>query len=167
MQNALLGFSSRLYPDHLSGIPIGDARKLINDFDIAPQKGGDDLFSLLLHEGVLAEDISYEDDKNGHPVIRYTYERFSDVLVARQILGDHDSSTVATIFYEEEPLGQILRDRGVYQVVGIAEALFIAIAEKFKIELIDSIPGDVRKSPLGKSVNYLKILFSGAHRIRF
>ena len=58
VQDALLGFSSRLYPDHLSGIPIGDARKLINDFDIAPQKGGDDLFSLLLHEGVLAEDIS-------------------------------------------------------------------------------------------------------------
>ena len=146
VQNALLGFSSGLYPDHLSGIPIGDARKLINEFDIAPQKGGDDLFSLLLHEGVLAEDISYEDDKNGHSVIRYTYERFSDVLVARQILGDHNSSTVATIFAEEQPLGQILRDRGVYQVAGIVEALFIAIAEKFQLELIDLIPKDVEVS---------------------
>lgn len=146
VQNALLGFSSRLYPDHLSGIPIGDARKLINEFDIAQQKGGDDLFGLLLHEGVLAEDISYKDDKNGHPVIRYTYERFSDVLVARQILGDHDSSTVTTIFDEEQPLGQILRDRGVFQVAGIVEALFIAIAEKFKVELIDLIPEDAKVS---------------------
>ena len=143
VQNALLEFSSRLYPDHLSGIPIGDARELINDFDIAPQKGGDDLFSLLLHEGVLTEDISYEDDRNGQPVIRYTYERFSDVLVARQILRDHDSNTVATIFDEEEPLGQILKDRGVYPVAGIVEALFIAIAERFQVELIDLIPEDV------------------------
>lgn len=146
VQNALLRFSSRLYPDHLSGIPIGDARTLINDCDIAPQKGGDDLFNLLLHEGVLAEDITYENDKNSHPVIRYTYERFSDVLVARQILSNHDSSTVATIFDEAEPLGQILRDRGVYQVAGIVEALFIAIAEKFQVELIDLIPEDVEVS---------------------
>lgn len=147
VQNALLDFSSRLYPDHLSGLPIGDSRKLINDCDIAPQKGGDDLFNLLLHEGVLAEDISYEDDKNGHPVVRYTYERFSDVLVARQILDGHDSSTVATIFDEVEPLGQILRDRGVYQVAGILEALFIAIAEKFQIELTDLIPEGVEVEP--------------------
>ena len=88
----------------------------------------------------------YEDDKNGHPIIRYTYERFSDVLVARQILGDHVSSTVATIFDEEESLGQILRDRGVYQVAGIVEALFIAIAEKFQVELIDLIPEDIEVS---------------------
>lgn len=146
VQNALLAFSSKLYPSHLSGIPIGDARKLINDFDIAPQRGGDDLFNMLLHEGVLAEDISYEDHTNGHPVIRYTYERFSDVLVARQILGNHDGSTVATIFDEEQPLGQILRNRGVYQVAGIVEALFIAIAEKFKIELVDLIPEDAKVS---------------------
>ncbi|SNC74478.1 hypothetical protein SAMN04487881_2379 [Marinobacter sp. es.048] len=147
VQSALAGFSSRLYPDYLSGIPIGDARKLVNDFDISPQKGGDDLFGLLLHEGVLAEDISYENDKDGHPVIRYTYERFSDVLVARQIIAGHDSKTVATIFDEEEPLGQILGDRGVYQVAGILEALFIAIAEKFQIELIDLIPEGVKVSP--------------------
>lgn len=147
VQKALIAFSSNLYPYHLSGIPIGDARKLINDFDIAPQKGGDDLFSLLLHEGVLAEDISYKYDKNSHPVIRYTYERFSDVFVARQILFGHDSSTVATIFDEEAPLGQILRDRGVYQIAGIVEALFIAIAEKFKIELIDLLPEDVEVLP--------------------
>ena len=146
VQKALLEFSSKLYCDHLSGIPIGDARELLNGFDIAPQKGGDDLFSLLLHEGVLAEDISYEDDKCGYPVIRYTYERFSDMLVAEQILGDHDSSTVATIFDEEEPLGQIMREQGVYQVAGILEALFIAIAEKFQVELIDLIPEDVEFS---------------------
>ena len=148
VQNALLEFSSWLYPDHLAGVPTGDVRGLINDFDVAPQKGGDDLFSLLLHEGVLAEDISYEDDNNGHSVIRFTYERFSDVLVARKILDDHDNSTVATIFDEEEPLGQILRDRGLYHIAGIVEALFIAIAEKFQVELIDLIPEDVGGSTL-------------------
>ncbi len=146
VQNALIEFSSVLYPDHLSGIPIGGARKLINSFDIAPQKGGDDLFSILLHEGVLAEDIYYKGDRDGRPVIRYTYERFSDVLVARQILRNHDGSTVAKIFDEGEPLGQILKDRGIYQVAGIVEALFIAIAEEFHLELIDLIPQDVEVS---------------------
>ena len=140
VHKSLLEFSSKIYPDRLSGIPTGEARTLINNFDIAPLQGGDSLFDLLLHENILSEDISYEDDEDGHPVIRYTYERFSDVLVAQQILGNHDSNTIKTISDENEPLGKFLRDDELDRVAGVLEALSIAVAEKYGIELIDLLP---------------------------
>ena len=140
VHKSLLEFSSNIYPDRLSGIPKTEARQLIDSFDPAPHIGGDTLFNLLLHEGILSEDISYEDDEDGHPVIRYTYERFSDVLVAQQILGKHDSNTIKTIFDENEPLGKFLRDDELDRVAGVLEALSIAVAEKYGIELIDLLP---------------------------
>ena len=141
VHKSLLEFSSNMYPEQLSGIPIGEARTLINSFDIAPHQGGDSLFDLLLHEGILSEDILYEND-DGHPVIRYTYERFSDVLIAQQILDKQASNTVKSIFDEDEPLGKFLRDDELYRVAGILEALAIALAEKFGIELIDMLPAE-------------------------
>lgn len=139
VHKSLLQFSSNIYPEQLSGIPIGEARTLINSFDIAPLQSGDSLFDLLLHEGILSEDMLYEND-DGHPVIRYTYERFSDVLIAQQILDKQASNTVKSIFDEDEPLGKFFRDDELYRVAGILEALAIALAEKFGIELIDVLP---------------------------
>ena len=141
VHKSLLEFSSNIYPERLSGIPIGEARTLINSFDITPHQGGDSLFDLLLHEGILSEDMLYEND-DGHPVIRYTYERFSDVLIAQQILDKKTSNSVKTIFDEDEPLGKFLRDDELYRVAGILEALAIALAEKFGIELIDMLPAE-------------------------
>ena len=133
-------FSSKIYPDRLSGIPAGEARTLINNFDIAPTPGEDTLFNLLLDEHVISEDISYENDETGHPVIRYTYERFSDVLIAQRILDKHDANTVKTIFNESEPMGKFFRDDELYRVSGVLEALAIAVAEKYGTELIDLLP---------------------------
>ena len=137
---SLLEFSSKIYPDRLSGIPIGEARTLINTFDIAPHQGGDSLFDLILYESILSEDISYDDDEDGHPVVRFTYERFSDVLVAQQILDKHDSNTIRTIFDGNNPLSKFLRDDELYRVKGVLEALAIAVAEKYGIELIELLP---------------------------
>ena len=140
VHRSLLKFSSNMYPDRLSGIPNTEARRLIDSFDPAPYLGGDTLFNLLLDEGILSEDISYENDNAGYQVIRYTYERFSDALIAQQILDKHDSNTIKTIFDENEFLGRFLRDNKLHRVAGILEALAIAIAEKFEIELIDLLP---------------------------
>ncbi len=52
-------FASYLFPDDIDGLPFADARKLINEVDPNPQYG-DGLFEELLHESVIAEDISYK-----------------------------------------------------------------------------------------------------------
>ena len=140
---ALNKFTAKLFPGALSGIPTTEARQLINELDIAPHQEGGALFNLLLDEGVLSEDISYEDDESGHPIIRYTYERFSDVFVAQQLIGNHDSNTLKIIFDEAAPLGRYLRSSNLFEIVGILEALAIAIADKYHIELIDLMPDGI------------------------
>lgn len=139
IKSALIEFSSKLYPDHLTGTPNAEARSLINAHDPNANRG-DSLFNELLHEGILSEDISYESESRGKPVIRFTYERFSDHFVAQQILERYNSENIDEIFSAKQPLGKIILDHGYYKIAGIFEALAIIIAEKYNRELIDLLP---------------------------
>lgn len=139
IKTALKDFASRLFPNSFSGLPIGEARKLINCYDPNENKG-DSLFDELLDEGILSEDISYDDKGNCSPIVRFTYERFSDHFIAQQIVGEHDESTVNNIFSENEPVGKIIVDNDIYRYEGIFEALSIVIAEKHCLELVDLLP---------------------------
>jgi len=56
VRKALEAFALKLYPDNQFGLKISEAVKLVNSFDSRPNIG-DTLFDLLLHEGVLSEDI--------------------------------------------------------------------------------------------------------------
>ncbi len=138
---ALTAFSSKLFPEHLTGIPTGEARELFKEYD--PNENiGESLFDKLLHEGVLSEDISYEFGGRGKPFVRFTYERFSDYFVAQQILEPYNSDTIDSIFSADQPFGKIILDQGYYQYAGILEALTIIIAEKYNKELVDLLPRD-------------------------
>ena len=88
VEGALLDFASKLFPGHLTGMSMRKARDLINTHDTYLNKG-DALFDILLHEGVLAEEISYQGNERGKPIVRFTYERFSDHFVAQLNKGDH------------------------------------------------------------------------------
>ena len=141
IKDSLLEFSSELFPDHLIGIPKEKARLLFNERDPNPNKG-DSLFDELLNEGVLSEDISYESQGQGKPVIRFTYERFSDYFIAQQIAEKYDSGTIDDIFSADQPLGKIISEDRYYENAGIFEALEIIIAEKHNKELVDLISKD-------------------------
>lgn len=139
IKTTLRVFASRLFPNSFSGLPIGEARKLINGYDPNENKG-DSLFDELLDEGILSEDITYDDRGNGLPIVRFTYERFSDYFIAQQIVGEYDESNVNIIFSENEPLGKIIVDNSIYRYEGIFEALSIVIAEKHCLEIVDLLP---------------------------
>lgn len=141
IKTCLTEIASRLFPDDLVGIPISDARKIINDHDPNPNKG-DSLFDELLHEGIISEDISYKENDRGKPVIRFTYERFSDHFVAEQIIEQYTKDNVSDIFKPEQPLGKLIAERRYYSLEGIFEALAVLLAEKYKLELIDLLPDD-------------------------
>ncbi|MEE9423792.1 MAG: AVAST type 2 anti-phage system protein Avs2 [Methylococcales bacterium] len=139
IKKALLAFASALFPDYLSGIPKSEARSLINKHDPNVNRE-DSLFDELLHEGILSEDISYEPEGQGRPVIRFTYERFSDHYIAQQIVEQYSAGTIDDIFSLDQPIGKIISDNGYYRISGIFEALAINIAEKYNKELVDFLP---------------------------
>ena len=141
IKTALKDFASALFPNNFSGLPIGEARRLINTHDPNLNKA-DSLFNELLHEAILSEDISYDDNGEGYPIVRFTYERFSDHFIAQQIVGQYDENTVKSIFSEGEPMGKILMERGMRKYGGIFEALSIILAEQHGLELVDVLPED-------------------------
>ena len=146
VEGALLDFASKLFPGHLTGMSMGKARDLINTHDRNPNRG-DALFDTLLHEGVLAEEVLYQGDDRGKPVIRFTYERFSDHFVAQQIMQQVDAETLDSIFFPDHPLGNAIRHpNGFYRHAGIFEMLAIVIAEKYGKELVDLLPEDGKVS---------------------
>ena len=97
----------------------------------------------MIHEGVLSEDISYDKQRKGKPVVRFTYERFSDHFISKQFINQYDEETIKGIFSEDQPLGKIIEENGYYRFEGIFEALSIIIAEKYSIELIDLLPEEI------------------------
>jgi hypothetical protein len=142
VRDVLLQFASHLYPDHLFGIPLREARVLINAFDPNPTVGAG-LLDELIHEGVLAEDILPAKDSTmrGEPVIRFTYERFSDYFVAKQLIEQHiTDGNLKLAFQPGQPLGNLFSETHKYGLGGILEAMAICIAEQYHAELIDLIP---------------------------
>lgn len=137
--SALTDFASKTFPDFLNGIPIGEARNLINNYDPDPNRGNS-LFDELIDEGILSEDISYTVDGSGKPVIRFTYERFSDHYVATQIAENHSAENIKTLFNTGQPLGDFVTSDRYYSLTGIFESLAIIIAEKYGHELADLLP---------------------------
>lgn len=146
VEGALLDFASNLFPGLLTGMAMGNARDLINTHDRTPNRD-DALFDILLHEGVLAEEVLYQGNDRGKPVIRFTYERFSDHFVAQQIVQQVAQETLDSIFFPDHPLGNAIRHpSGFYRHAGIFEMLAIVIAEKYGKELVDLLPEDAKVS---------------------
>ena len=145
-ERALLDFASRIFPGRLFGMPKAEARKFTNTHDPNPNRG-DSLFETLLHEGVLSEDITYDANERGDPIIRFTFERFSEHFVALQIVEQIDSNSLGSIFCPDQPLGKIIREYGGFRShAGIFEMLALIIAEKYGKELVDLLPEDARVS---------------------
>ena len=147
VERALLAFSSKLFPEHLIGIPTREARTLFKKHD-PNENVGDTLLNRLLHEGILSEDILYTDE----PVIRFTYDRFSDLFIAQQLLEQYNSETIDSIFCSDQSLGRIVLEHGYYRYAGIFEALAIIIPEQYKKELVDLLPkdADIHKGYIGR-----------------
>ena len=147
VRDVLLQFASHLYPDHLFGIPLREARELINAFDPNPMVGAG-LLDELIYEGVLAEDIlpAKENGKRGQPVVRFTYERFSDYFVAKKLIEKHvTDGYLQSAFEPGQPLGNLFSGTHKYGLDGILEAMAICIAEQYHAELIDLVPKQDRE----------------------
>ncbi|MAF77944.1 MAG: hypothetical protein CME60_07260 [Halobacteriovoraceae bacterium] len=154
VNKSLDSFVRALYPDRFYGVPVGEAREIIDSHDIKRGSGGGTLFELLIDEGILALDIMPDpigDNKRGIEVIRFTYERFSDHFAALHIIELHtEDQDVIKLFEEEGFVGALVNNHKLFSYSGIIESLGIIIPEMFKKEFIDYI---------GTEDNYYKYLY--------
>ncbi len=121
------------------------------------------LFNRLVNDGLLAEDVAYEDGGLVE-LVRMPYQRFSDHLIARHLLQALDVSSDATIrraFYRNRPLGKVFnlsqRYQNTYDMPGLASAVMLEFPERVKrtpdtvdSELVFFLPKNRRLlAPLG------------------
>ena len=87
---ALQAFALELFPNNLHGISISEAREIVQSVDPKPETGS--LFDELVNEGILSEDII-----TNTPVIRFTYERFSDYFIANALIEKNINKNPKTL----------------------------------------------------------------------
>lgn len=136
---AVKRFINELYPDAISGLPTDIAREIITEVD--PKSSTEEsLFDLLIDEGLIAFDVIPSDvsKDRGIEVVRFTYERFSDYIIAMHIIENCTTEEdIAKLFLEDGEIGKIINGNNKYRWSGIIEALGICIPEKFNKEFLE------------------------------
>lgn len=141
VKNALLALAERLFPNEIFGVNALEAIEIINSVDTRSNIG-ESLYDLMLHEGVISEDIFYDykskNNTDAIPVVRFTYERLSDYLIARKITEKVEENSIKSFIESNE--FKILTSGSYYKYLGILSAINIIFAEKFKLEFIEYLP---------------------------
>ena len=100
------------------------------------------LFKHLVEEGLISEDRLWSDVGEWNIGIRFSYERFTDHLLAEYLLGRFfDKKRPSQSFTSDTPLGRLVKDeRECYINRGLIDALAIQLPETLGLELPDVVP---------------------------
>ena len=112
------------------------------------------LFNGLISEGLLAEDITYLEETAGtEDVIRFSYERFSDHLIASFLLEKHlDTKNPLSSFSAGQPLHEFVKEEAVmWMSRGLIEAFSVQVPERTGKELIEVVPAIKTFQPVQES----------------
>ncbi len=112
------------------------------------------LFNGLISEGLLAADIIYREKGAGtEDVIRFSYERFSDHLVASFLLEKHlDAKNPSSSFCAGQPLYELVKEEAVtWSSRGLIEAFSVQVPERTGKELIEVVPDIKTFQPVQES----------------
>jgi len=138
--NALAEEMAKERNDHL---PLEKARSIVDSF-LFRSKYEESLFRNLESEGVLTIFPQFVGQQSGLWVeaVRFTYQRFSDHLIARNLLAKHfDLKNPAAAFSKRRTLGRLLKNEGeCYRNRGILEAFVIQVPELAGLELTEIAP---------------------------
>lgn len=111
--------------------------------DIAPAHGVFErsLLARLVSEGVLADEPVTGDDGAIVPTVRFSFERYSDHRIARQLFDKHlDVLAPKDSFLSGTPLEAYLESEKAYQHAGVLEAMAVQLPERCGLELPDAMP---------------------------
>lgn len=122
------------------------ARTIVNSFlPISNSNFSQSLFSNLIAEGLLSEDLHYsssediyEDEQEIH-IIRFPYEKFSDHLIVRYLLQKYfDKNNPEKSLEKNNSLGKLIQNKwNIFNKAGLFEALCVQIPELIGKELME------------------------------
>jgi len=136
-------FTAFLATKHRQAVPLADAVKMADAFQPVGLPSGD-LLQALINEDILSEDVEFSAQSQPEEVVRLTYQKFADHLLARKLLADQlDGSNKARIkaslrdpgglgFYFKDELSALAEDN-------VVQALLIEFPTRIKNrgELLD------------------------------
>jgi hypothetical protein len=121
-----------------------DAAKQIVGLIHSSERYENSLFAHLISEGLLSADFRYNFNPNEPDIdiIRFTYEKFTDSMIAARLLEQHlDVANPKKSFRVEAKIGGYFKDEwSSYSYKGILEALSIQLPEKLGKELFEVAP---------------------------
>lgn len=142
LPKAITAFAGALAKTGDGYLPISEAIDLFEA--VLPSHGRLDrsLISQLENEGLLAVEPILQDDDTTAMMVRFTFERISDHLVAKRLLDDHlDATDVSKSFETGRPLAEIVLGDRSHRFAGIIEAIAIQLPERTGVELPDVATG--------------------------
>ncbi|MCD2167746.1 NACHT domain-containing protein [Comamonas koreensis] len=104
------------------------------------------LFSAFMSEGVLTQDVEWQAGGGHREIVRFTFERLSDHLRAKRLIGQIDRADVEGSFHRA-PLIAYFEPLESWQFAGVIEALAVQLPEVFGLELFDVLPKEAFDDP--------------------
>jgi hypothetical protein len=144
VDRAVMRLASEMARQKQAWLVRGDAKTIVDAIQLQSTGYDESLFRALLDEGVIAEDRMLVDSgANWQEVIRFSYEKFADHLIAAEFLANVTASNVKRRFAAGTPLGDLFRDRlMLWRNNGLVEALAIQVPERTGYELGDVVSID-------------------------
>ena len=136
LKRALGRLADEMALDRCEALPLAKAQAVLERevSTIAPATAEDYLLRRLLAEGVLRRDPAFGDQGE---TINFTFQRFSDHLIAQAILRLFDqAATLAVALKADGDLGYLL-GKDWRRHAGVIEALMVQAPERLGVELID------------------------------
>lgn len=149
IDNALNQLAKRLTEIKARWIQIEEAEEIVN-LILAREGYEQSLFRNMISEGILSEDVFRNEENEFVDGIHFVYERFSDFLIAKNLLNDNlDESNPKHSFSADEYLGEFFKDEWSCHInKGLIDSFAIQIPERIGIELLDAVPYAIEYSPV-------------------
>lgn len=116
------------------------AHGILNSGIPNPTSRTENALAALVNEGVLTTEIWEEEGSEPEQYVRFTFERFSDYMLADALINDHvDDSDPLAAFRTGGGLHEFVFGESAYRNAGVIEAIAVHLPERFGEELLDAI----------------------------
>lgn len=141
VQQAIWKLAEAMSQKTCTWLPRDEAHTIVNS---VLSRSGDEksLFKQMISEGLLSEDRFWVGDNERCEGVSFSYERFTDHLIAKHFLDKYlDTMCPLESFLPDQPLGSLIKDeRASWLNHGLVEALSIQLPERIGKELGELAP---------------------------
>ncbi len=136
--SAIAAFAQLLADTGTGYVSKGEVIALFESISASGGRLEKSLLSQLESEGLLVVEPMRREDGSIEEMVRFTFERFSDHVIAARLLDNHlNTSDVVSSFSDGQPLRKSVFGTENYQRAGIIEAIAIQLPERTGIEILD------------------------------